>query len=162
MRRRWLAWKWSARDWSSRSVSRLHPCTWSANSIPPRHCRRANSIACIRNCPKGQYHAPSGSLMLLSHISFCRVAAISTHARTARRSSGRSPSVARRPEDFAMAEINKLSVGQALDKLRRPDVQSTQTRLDEKMDALDKDIQRMRAINRRLERDQRAAEKSCK
>ena len=59
-----------------------------------------------------------------------------------------------------MAEINKLSVGQALDKLRRPDVQSTQTRLDEKMDALDKDIQRMRAINRRLERDQRAAEKT--
>jgi len=59
-----------------------------------------------------------------------------------------------------MAEINKLSVGQALDKLRRPDMQSTQTRLDEKMDALDKDIQRMRAINRRLERDQRAAEKT--
>ena len=59
-----------------------------------------------------------------------------------------------------MAEINKLSVGQALDKLRRPDMQSTQTRLGEKMDALDKDIQRMRAINRRLERDQRAAEKT--
>ena len=36
-----------------------------------------------------------------------------------------------------MAEINKLSAGQALDKLRRPDVQSKQTRLDEKMDALD-------------------------
>jgi hypothetical protein len=63
-----------------------------------------------------------------------------------------------RPEDFAMAEINKLSVGQALDKLRRPDVQSKQTRFDEKMDALDKDIQRMRAMSRRLERDQRAAE----
>jgi hypothetical protein len=57
-----------------------------------------------------------------------------------------------------MAEINKLSVGQALDKLRRSDVQSKQTRFDEKMAALDKDIQRMRAINRRLERDQRAAE----
>ncbi len=57
-----------------------------------------------------------------------------------------------------MAEINKLSVGQALDKLRRPDVQSKQTRFDEKMDALDKDIQRMRATRRRLERDQRAAE----
>jgi hypothetical protein len=61
-------------------------------------------------------------------------------------------------EDFAMAEINKLSVGQALDKLRRPDVQSKQTRLHEKMDALDEDMQRMRATRRRLERDQRAAE----
>jgi hypothetical protein len=61
-------------------------------------------------------------------------------------------------EDFAMAEINKLSVGEALDKLRRPDGQSKQTRLDEKMDALDEDMQRMRAITRRLERDQRAAE----
>jgi hypothetical protein len=61
-------------------------------------------------------------------------------------------------EDFAMAEINKLSVGQALDKLRRPDGQSKQTRLDEKMDALDEDMQRMRAMRRRIERDQRAAE----
>lgn len=57
-----------------------------------------------------------------------------------------------------MAEINKLSVGQTLDKLRRPDVQSKQTRLDEKMDALNEDMQRMRATRRRLERDQRAAE----
>jgi uncharacterized protein YhaN len=58
-----------------------------------------------------------------------------------------------------MAEINKLSVGQALDKLRRPDVpESKQTRLHEKMDALDEDIQRMRATRRRLERNQRAAE----
>ena len=57
-----------------------------------------------------------------------------------------------------MAEINKLSVRQALDKLRRPDVQSKQTRLHEKMDALDEDMQRMRATRRRLERDQRAAE----
>jgi hypothetical protein len=57
-----------------------------------------------------------------------------------------------------MAEINKLSVGQALDKLRRPDVKSKQTRLHEKMDALDEDVQRMRATRRRLERDQRAPE----
>ena len=56
-----------------------------------------------------------------------------------------------------MAEINKLSAGQALDKLRRPDVQSKQTRLDDKMNALNEDIQRMRATRRRLERDQRAA-----
>ena len=43
-----------------------------------------------------------------------------------------------------MAEINKLSVGEALDKLRRTDVQSKQTRLHEKMDALDEEIQRMK------------------
>jgi hypothetical protein len=57
-----------------------------------------------------------------------------------------------------MAEISKLSVGQALDKLRRPDGQSKQTRLDEKVDALNEDMQRMRAITRRIERDQRVAE----
>jgi len=60
-----------------------------------------------------------------------------------------------------MAEINKLSAGQALDKLRRPDVQSKQTRLDEKMTALDEDIQRMRATRHRLERNQRTAELSA-
>ena len=60
-----------------------------------------------------------------------------------------------------MAEINKLSVRQALDKLRRPDVQSKQTRLHEKMDALDEDMQRMRATRRRLERDQRAGSPGC-
>jgi len=57
-----------------------------------------------------------------------------------------------------MAEINKLSAGQALDKLRRPDVQSKQTRFREKADALDEEMQRMRAMRRRIERDQRAAE----
>ena len=56
-----------------------------------------------------------------------------------------------------MAEINKLSVGGAIDKLRRADVQSSQVRLDEKMDALDEDIRRMRATRRRLENDQQAA-----
>ena len=61
-----------------------------------------------------------------------------------------------------MAEINKLAVGEALDKLRRPDVQSKQTRVDEKMTALDEDIRRMRATRRRLERDQRAAELSAR
>lgn len=61
-------------------------------------------------------------------------------------------------KDFAMAEINKLSVGQALDKLRRTIPKSKQARLHEKMDGLDDEIQRMRATRRRLERDQRAAE----
>ena len=58
-----------------------------------------------------------------------------------------------------MAEINKLSVGEALDKLRRTDVQNRSKRgsVTQKMDALDEDIQRMRATRGRLERDQRAA-----
>jgi hypothetical protein len=56
-----------------------------------------------------------------------------------------------------MAEINKLSVGQALDKLRGTDAPSSKMqRLDEKIGALDEEIQRLRAANRRLERDQRA------
>jgi hypothetical protein len=76
-------------------------------------------------------------------------------------SGGFRPSVSS-AEDFAMAEINKLSVGQALDKLRRPDMQSKQTRLDEKMHALDEDMQRMMTTRRRLERDQRAAETTAR
>jgi len=60
-------------------------------------------------------------------------------------------------KDLAMAEINKLSVGEALDKLRRTDVQSKEARRHEKMDALDEEIQRMKATRRRLEQDQRAA-----
>ena len=63
-----------------------------------------------------------------------------------------------RPRILQWQKINKLSVGQALDKLRRPDLQSKQTRIDEKMGALDEDMQRMRATRRRLERAQRAAE----
>lgn len=60
-----------------------------------------------------------------------------------------------------MAEINKLSVGQALDKLRGTDAPETKkARLDGKMDALDEEIQRLRATRRRLERDQRAAKAS--
>jgi hypothetical protein len=67
------------------------------------------------------------------------------------------PSVATRTatEDFAMAVIHKLSVGKALDKLRRSD--AAQTRLDEKNAALDEDIQRMTAFTRRIEWEQRAA-----
>jgi uncharacterized protein YhaN len=62
---------------------------------------------------------------------------------------------------FAMAEINKLSVGQALDKLRGTDApESKRARLDGKIDALDEEIQHLRATRRRLERDQRAAESS--
>jgi hypothetical protein len=56
-----------------------------------------------------------------------------------------------------MAEINKLSVGAALDKLRRADAgKPTKTQFDDKMDALDENIRRMKAASRRLENSQRA------
>ena len=59
-------------------------------------------------------------------------------------------------EDFTMAEINKLPVGQVLDKLRSADVPKSKiTRLDEKTEALEQEIQRLRAARRRLERNQR-------
>ena len=61
-----------------------------------------------------------------------------------------------------MAEINKLSVGQALDKLRGTDVpESKMPRLNRKNDELREDIQRLRATRRRLERDQRAGSTGC-
>jgi hypothetical protein len=56
-----------------------------------------------------------------------------------------------------MAETTRLSVGQVLDKLRSDDApKSKMTRLDEKIDALDHETQRLRAERRRLERDQQA------
>ncbi len=56
-----------------------------------------------------------------------------------------------------MAETTKLPVGKVLDKLRSNDVlpKSKMTRLDEKTETLDEETQRMRALRRRLERDQR-------
>jgi Flp pilus assembly protein TadB len=57
-----------------------------------------------------------------------------------------------------MAEITKLSVGQAIDKLRGTDApKAKMARLDEKIDVLDEEAQRLRAMRRRLERDQRAS-----
>jgi len=56
-----------------------------------------------------------------------------------------------------MAKTSKLDVGKALDKLRGTDLpKSKMTRLDENIDALDQEIQRLRAARRRVERDQRA------
>ena len=56
-----------------------------------------------------------------------------------------------------MAETTKLSVGQALEKLRGTDTPKTKmTRLDEKIDALDEETRRMKAERRRIERDQKA------
>jgi hypothetical protein len=57
---------------------------------------------------------------------------------------------------FTMAETTKLSVGQALEKLRGTDTPKTKmTQLDEKIDALDEETRRLRAARRRIERDQK-------
>ena len=54
-----------------------------------------------------------------------------------------------------MAEVTKLSVTKALDKLRGTNVpESRSGQLDEKINALDKEIQHLRAARHRLERDQ--------
>jgi hypothetical protein len=51
-----------------------------------------------------------------------------------------------------MAEINKLSVGKVLDKLRRNDApqKSMSEQLDAKAEKIDEEIQRLRAATRRL------------
>jgi hypothetical protein len=59
--------------------------------------------------------------------------------------------------DLAMAGTTKLSVGKALEKLRGSEVpRSKMQRLDEKTEALEEEIRRLKTIRRRLERDQRA------
>jgi hypothetical protein len=55
-----------------------------------------------------------------------------------------------------MAETTKLSVEKALEKLRGSDPpKSKNARFDEKIDALDEEIKRMRAQRLRLEQRQR-------
>ena len=55
-----------------------------------------------------------------------------------------------------MAETSKLSVEKALEKLRGSDPpKSKNARHDEQMDALDEEIERMRAQRQRLEQHQR-------
>jgi hypothetical protein len=50
-----------------------------------------------------------------------------------------------------MAEINKLSVGKALDKLRRPDPATDRlAAADEKIEAARAELQRLRSERRRL------------
>ena len=62
-----------------------------------------------------------------------------------------------------MAETTKLSVGQALDKLRGTEApKAKMARLDEKIDTLDQETQRLRAMRRRIERDQQAASNEIK
>jgi hypothetical protein len=50
-----------------------------------------------------------------------------------------------------MAETTKLSVGQAIEKLRGKDTpKAKMTRLDEKIDALDEETRRLKAMRRSL------------
>jgi hypothetical protein len=57
-------------------------------------------------------------------------------------------------EDYSLAETTKLSVGQTLEKLRGTEApKAKMARLDEKIDTLDEETQRLRAMRRRLERD---------
>jgi hypothetical protein len=59
-----------------------------------------------------------------------------------------------------MAETTKLSVEKALEKLRGSDTpKSKNARHDEKMDALEEEIKRMRQQRLRLERQQRGPTK---
>ena len=52
-----------------------------------------------------------------------------------------------------MADTTKISVGQALDKLRGTEAPKTKiTQLDEKIDALDEEARRLKAARRRIER----------
>ena len=62
-----------------------------------------------------------------------------------------------------MAETTKLSVGQALEKLRGTEApKAKMARLDEKIDTLNQETQRLRAMRRRIERDQQAASTEIK
>ena len=55
-----------------------------------------------------------------------------------------------------MAETTKLSVGKVLDKLRRADepAKTRRTQLDDKIETVDEETRRLRAMRRRLERGQ--------
>jgi len=60
--------------------------------------------------------------------------------------------------DIAVAETTKLSVGKVLDKLRKTDVSESKfTRLDERIETLSQETQRLRAARQRLERNQKAS-----
>ncbi|GLR85627.1 hypothetical protein [Bradyrhizobium iriomotense] len=54
-----------------------------------------------------------------------------------------------------MAETTKLSVEKALEKLRESDQKTKDALHGEKIDALNEEIERMRAQRRRLERGQK-------
>ena len=68
----------------------------------------------------------------------------------------RANALAGHSETGTMVEINKLSVEKALEKMRSSDArQSRSAQFDEKIEALDEGIERMRAQRLRLERNHR-------
>jgi hypothetical protein len=74
------------------------------------------------------------------------------------RFSGANASFASSAEDLAMAEITRLSVGTAIDKLRGADAPASRIEhLDEKIHAVDEETQRLRATRLSLARSQGAA-----
>jgi hypothetical protein len=58
-----------------------------------------------------------------------------------------------------MAETTKLSVEKALNKLREADARKSRTTVDDKIDALEEEAQRLRAQRLRLEGHQRRSTK---
>ena len=59
-----------------------------------------------------------------------------------------------------MAEIDKLSVGKALEKLRgKEEAKSKMAQLDQEIDALDEEARRLRALRLRVERGQKTLKK---
>jgi hypothetical protein len=58
-----------------------------------------------------------------------------------------------------MAESTKLSVEKALNKLREADARKSKTTVDDKIDALEEEAQRLRAQRLRLEGHQRRSTK---
>jgi hypothetical protein len=58
-----------------------------------------------------------------------------------------------------MAETTKLSVEKALNKLREADARRSKTTVDDKIDALEEEAQRLRAQRLRLEGHQRRSTK---
>jgi hypothetical protein len=58
-----------------------------------------------------------------------------------------------------MAKTTKLSVEKALNKLREADARKSKTTVDDKIDALEEEAQRLRAQRLRLEGHQRRSTK---
>jgi hypothetical protein len=68
-----------------------------------------------------------------------------------------------RSGEASMAETTKLSVGKALEKLRKSDQSKSQNeQYDQKMQALDEETKRMREQRLRLERHQRKRDRAPK
>ena len=102
--------------------------------------------------PRSWQNAKTRANFLLSEVFVC----FDPH-QTCKQKIGNDASSTSPAEDYSLAETTKLSVGQALEKLRGTEApKAKMARLDEKIDTLDEETQRLRTMRRRLERDQRA------